>query len=136
MQVALSMAPRTRVLLAETDPVVRGWLAPALERALGVAPDVVEHVQGLERGVLEDEFHLVISNARLAEDSTLTSLARVRSAGSATPFIVYTSFNDSLMRVLISDSEGTVLSSRVIDLDNLVDLARSLSERTKLRTNA
>jgi hypothetical protein len=37
------------------------------------------------------------------------------------------------MRVLVSDVEGTVLSSRVVDLDGLGELAHTLIRRARER---
>jgi DNA-binding NtrC family response regulator len=137
---ALDLVPTRRpkgkvtrqVLLADPDPIVRGWLKPVLRPLT----EVVEVTTGeeLETALLHgDTVGLVVTNARLHTHSALQSLARVRASGASTPFIVYTSFQEALMRVLVSDVEGTVLSSRIVDLDGLGELARGLMRRARER---
>lgn len=125
------LAPTTgRVALAEPDPIVRGWLRPVLEHDVGLEVIEAPTAAELERVTLQRGGpDLVVTNSRLGPDSALQTLARVRATGCTTPFLVYTSFRDSLMRVLVSDVEGTVLSSRIVDLDNFGELAEALSRR-------
>jgi CheY-like chemotaxis protein len=124
-------APRkVRIALAEADPKVREWLRQPLAR-------LNAHVSEAESGptleaLLQDEgpFDLVITDAQLPGGrSGLQVLARLRASGQTTPFIVVTSIQQSMLRVFISDAEGTVLSSRVVDPQNLVALASSLLQR-------
>ena len=121
--------PRPRVLVAESDERVRKWLRRPLSK---LTSDVSEATTGLE---LETQlrqngpFDLVITNAQLSSPSGLQVLARARAQGSMTPFIVVTSINQALMRVFVSDAEGTVLSSRVVDSENLGVLVSMLISR-------
>jgi hypothetical protein len=47
--------------------------------------------------------------------------------------VVVTSIHQCLLRVFVSDAEGTVLSSRVVDGDNLRTLASNLIEAGRNR---
>lgn len=117
---------RPRVLIADADPVARGWLKPIVSH---LDAEILEVGTGLELQLMlsrKGPFDLVITNARLPAPSGLQVLATVRAAGSSTPFIVVTSFQQNVLRVFVSDAEGTVLSSRVVDADNLAVLARNL----------
>lgn len=119
-------ARRPRVLIADADPVARGWLKPIVSH---LDAEILEVGTGLELQLMltrKGPFDLVITNARLPAPSGLQVLATVRAAGSSTPFIVVTSFQQNVLRVFVSDAEGTVLSSRVVDADNLGVLARNL----------
>jgi DNA-binding response OmpR family regulator len=121
---------RPRVLMAEPDERVRKWLRRPLSK---LTSDVSEATTGLE---LEAQlrqngpFDLVITNASLQAPSGLQVLARARAQGSVTPFIVVTSINQALLRVFVSDAEGTVLSSRVVDSENLGVLVGMLVARS------
>jgi CheY-like chemotaxis protein len=127
-------APRSvRIALADPDTKVRDWLRIPLSR---LTANISEAASGPElEGLLRDEgpFDLVITNAQLPGGrSGLQVLARLRSSGSPTPFIVLTSIHNESLRVFVSDAEGTVLSSRVVDPQNLVGLAASLMPRTTM----
>jgi DNA-binding response OmpR family regulator len=124
-------APRNvRIVLAEADEKVRDWLRRPLSR---LTVNVREATTGPELEALlreEGPFDLVITNAQLpGGQSGLQVLARLRARGEVTPFIVVTSIHESLLRVFVSDAEGTVLSSRMVDPNNLVALASSLMPR-------
>lgn len=121
--------PPPRILLADRDPVVRSQIKPILH-ALRADVSEAESGQHLE-DLLRDQgpFDLVITNAQLPVRSGLQVLARCRADGVRTPFIVVTSVHQLLLRVFVSDAEGTVLSSRMVDGDNLATLAGSLIER-------
>ena len=123
-------APRNvRIVLAEADEKVRDWLRRPLSR---LTANVREAITGQELEALlreEGPFDLVITNAQLPGQSGLQVLARLRARGEATPFIVVTSIHESLLRVFVSDAEGTVLSSRMVDPQNLVAMATSLMPR-------
>jgi CheY-like chemotaxis protein len=129
---AATRRPMThKIVIAESNPATRSWLLPligAIGARIHEAPDGAE----LER-LLEEEgpFDLVITSSQLPEQSGLSVLARVRSRGSQTPFIVVTSVHESSLRIFVSDAEGTVLSSRVVDGDNLRNLALNLIEAGK-----
>jgi DNA-binding response OmpR family regulator len=123
------MSPR--IIIAESDATTRGWLRPAL---VGLAAQIHEASDGNELERLLDSagpFDLVITAAQLPIQSGLQVLARARSRGVMTPFVVMTSVHESLLRIFVSDAEGTVLSSRVVDRDNLRSLALSLIEASK-----
>ncbi|MEZ4369387.1 MAG: response regulator [Polyangiaceae bacterium] len=128
-------ARRPRVLIADADVVARGWLKPIVAH---LDAEIVEVGTGLELQLMltrKGPFDLVITNARLPAPSGLQVLATVRAAGSSTPFIVVTSFQQNVLRVFVSDAEGTVLSSRVVDADNLGVLARNLISLTANGSN-
>ena len=86
----------------------------------------------LEKALLSGaRYHLVIASARLPEPSALQVLARVRRNGVATPFIVVTSVHGNMLRIFMSDSEGTVLSSRMVDGQNLASLITGMIENQR-----
>jgi CheY-like chemotaxis protein len=128
---AKSMMPK--IVIAEADANMRAWLGPVLA-PLGArileAKDGVELEQLLER---QGPFDLVITSSQLPLQSGLSVLARVRGRGVLTPFVVVTSVHQFLLRVFVSDAEGTVLSSRVVDGDNLRTLASNLIEAARNR---
>lgn len=123
-------APRNfRIVLAEADEKIRDWLRRPLARLTGNVREATTGVE-LEALLREDgPFDLVITSSQLPGQSGLQVLARLRARGESTPFIVVTSIHESLMRVFVSDAEGTVLSSRMVDPQNLVALASSLMPR-------
>ncbi len=89
--------------------------------------DSGQHLEDLLRG--SGPFDLVITDAQLPVRSGLQVLARCRTDGVRTPFIVIQSVHQLLLRVFVSDAEGTVLSSRMVDGDNLASLAGNLIEQ-------
>lgn len=118
-----------RVLLAESDRAARGLLLPWLSE---LSTEIEEVVDGsaLERALLSgSRYQLVIAGARLPEPSALQVLARVRRQGIRTPFIVVTSVHGNMLRIFMSDSEGTVLSSRVVDGNNLASLITGIIDQ-------
>lgn len=118
------------VLLADPDPAVRGWIQPALSLRCGPRIQWVSSVTSLERALLGGEcVSLVVANAKLGAESSLRTLARVRSQGCSVPWIVYTAFAENLMRILLSDVNGEVLSSRVVDLANLAEIGNRMARR-------
>jgi len=125
--------PVTRILLADADAKSRDSMRP---RLAALANEVYESSSGsaLEAALLEGgPFNVVVASARLPEPSALQVLARVRRHGLRTPFIVVTSVHGGLMRCFVSDTEGTVLSSRMLDHDNLSTLISELLEETSRR---
>jgi DNA-binding response OmpR family regulator len=127
---AIGSTGRVRVALADHDAEVRGWLSKTLTRLA----DVVEAEHGIElERTLRDAgpFDLVVTRANLPVQTGLSVLARCRAGGDATPFVVITSVQRKSLTVFVSDAEGTVLSSRVVDSDNLLALALSLIERAR-----
>ena len=122
-----------KIVVAEACAKTRGWLLP-LFRPLGA--QVHEAVDGAALESLLDNhgpFDLVVTSSQLPIQSGLSVLARARSRGLQTPFVVVTSVHQYLLRVFVSDAEGTVLSSRLVDGDNLRSLASSLMDRARSR---
>jgi CheY-like chemotaxis protein len=117
------------VLLADTSihalAVLEGALAP-------LGPQSVTQVQEgdeLERLFFDKgPYDLVVSRALLGARSALQVVARARALGRRASFIVYSSLDGPWLRVFISDSEGTVLSSRVVSLEGLAHLAEGMLE--------
>ena len=117
-----------RILLADADSENRQSLKPSLE-SLGAELKEASTGEELEHALLrEGPFHCVVASARLPEPSALQVLARARRHGVRTPFIVVTSVHGKLLRIFVSDAEGTVLSSRMVDGGNLSMLVASLIE--------
>jgi DNA-binding NtrC family response regulator len=117
-----------KVLLADADPVQRGQLEQVLlDRASGSVIHVGTGPE-LETAITEWMPDLVVSAVRLNSDSALQTLAQLRARGDRTPFIVYSTLRDSLVRVLVSSAEGTLLSSRVVDMDGLLEMANRLMD--------
>jgi len=122
---------RARIVIADPDPQIRALLKPPLG---AIASEIVEATTGPELEALlrgDGPFHLVLTNARLPSQSGVEILARARSSGNRTPFIVVTSIQERQLRVYVSDAEGTVLSSRVLDTDHLAVLVSTLLKRTE-----
>ena len=114
-----------RILIADSDAAVRAWLLPALQP---LCTQVVEARTGveLEQKLAGATFDLVVAGARLPAPSGIAVLAKVRAAGGTTPFIVVTSYLENRVCIFVSDAEGTVLSSRVVDAENLAQVAGRL----------
>ena len=115
-----------RILIADPQSETTGRISPLLRT---LSPHVVEadDGEGLERAVLEQgPFDLVVSNSRLPGQSGLQVLARVRQAGVTTPFIILASLHEHSLRVFVSDGDGIVLSSRMVNADNFATLAADL----------
>ena len=117
------------VLLADTSIEARQLLEGALSP---LGPQSVTHVaegDELERHFFEKgPYDLVVCRALLGARSALQVVARARSLGRRASFIVYSSLEGPWLRVFISDSEGTVLSSRVVSLESLANLAAGMLE--------
>lgn len=117
------------VLLADTSGEARQLLEGALTP---LGPQSVTHVEDgdeLERLFFEKgPYDLVVCRALLGARSALQVVARARSLGRRASFIVYSSLDGPWLRVFVSDSEGTVLSSRVVSLEGLAHLAEGMLE--------
>lgn len=121
-----SLRPRRKLLLADRAHGLREQLAPVLRR---LGAEIVEATSGEQAETLarsQEPFDLVITNAQLPSLSGLQVLARARAHGVPSPFIVVASVHDTLVRVFVSEATGAVLSSRVVDLENLAELASGL----------
>ena len=133
-------APRVPyiVLLADPDPDVRSRIAASLG-ALG--PHVATHAKDadeLERIFFEQgPYDLVVCRSMLGTVSGLDVLAKARRRGRKASFIMYSSLDGPWLRVFVSDAEATVLSSRVVSLDGLAQLAKGvLDAKTPLSRRA
>jgi CheY-like chemotaxis protein len=117
------------VLLADTSGEARQLLEGALTP---LGPQSVTHVEDgdeLERLFFEKgPYDLVVCRALLGARSALQVVARARALGRRASFIVYSSLDGPWLRVFVSDSEGTVLSSRVVSLEGLAHLAEGMLE--------
>jgi DNA-binding response OmpR family regulator len=114
-----------RLLLTAHDSRVLGWLEPSLQ-ALDV--DVLVAASGveLERTLFHGgPFDLVVASAQVAGPSGLQVLAKARTQGIRTPFIIIMSFHGDHVRVMVSDVSSATLSSRMVDVQNFVALAMS-----------
>lgn len=119
-----------RILLADPEAGNR----EVFWQQLSTLGEVIEAKDGngLEDALLSrGPFQLVVANAKLPEPSALQVLARVRRAGIRTPFIVVSSVHQNHLRVFVSDSEGTVLSSRMVDANNLTVLLTDLIDASR-----
>ncbi len=117
------MSLRAKILLAIPD-------APLLERVRKALANTDADQVALTPGVElvdallnQGPFQLVLASAQLGRESSLQSLARVRQAGNDTPFLVLGQNQGETLRVFVSDGEGVVLSSRVLNAENLARLA-------------
>lgn len=122
-----------KIAVAEACSKTRSWLLP-LFRPLGAQVHEAEDGAELESMLDRDgPFDLVVTSSQLPIQSGLSVLARARSRGVLTPFVVVTSVHQYLLRVFVSDADGTVLSSRLVDGENLRSLASSLMQRARSR---
>lgn len=120
------------ILLSDADEARRAMVKAALQRLSQCPVTELATPDDLERELERRSASLVIASARLGDSSALQSLARARSAGFHAPFIVYTALSGALMRVLVNGGDGTVLSSRVVDLTNFADLAQVMLSRERI----
>ncbi len=117
-----------RVVVVDSRAEVRHWIRPALAGAHAEIIEASTCAQLDTALTSRPTVHLVITASQLSDGSALQVLARARAAGSKTPFVVHTAFHRNLLRIFVSDADGTVLSSRVVDSDNLAALAERLIE--------
>jgi DNA-binding NtrC family response regulator len=117
--------PIRRVLLTRQDTRLVGWLETAL-RASDVDLMLVSSGMELERALFgAGPFDLVISSVGMEAPSGLQVLAKARTHGINTPFIIVMSFHGDFVRVMVSDVRSATLSSRMVDVTNFVSLAMS-----------
>jgi DNA-binding response OmpR family regulator len=114
-----------RILLAACDTRVLGWLEPSLQ-GFDVDALVAESGIELERKLFHGgHFDLVVASAQIAGPSGLQVLAKARAQGVQTPFIIVLSFHGEHVRIMVSDVNSSILSSRMVDAQNFVALAMS-----------
>lgn len=120
------------VLIADTSGESRATLEQALS---SLGPQKVAHAgdgDELERMFFDEGPHdLVVCRALLGARSGLQVLARARNAGRRASFIVYSSLDGPWLRVFVSDAESTVLSSRVVSLEGVAQLAAGMLEAAR-----
>jgi CheY-like chemotaxis protein len=120
------------VLIADTSAESRTTLEQALA---SLGPQKVAHAgdgDELERLFFDEGPHdLVVCRALLGARSGLQVLARARTAGKRASFIVYSSLDGPWLRVFVSDAENTVLSSRVVSLEGVAQLAAGMLEAAR-----
>ncbi len=124
----------TRILLAVPDAL----LSERVRRALSQVNCQLVELKAEEDflgTIAQGEFALVIASAQLGRDSSLQTLARVRQAGHSTPFFVLGAAHGASFRVFVSDGEGVVLSSRVVDSENLGRLAEGYVAPSRARSH-
>jgi DNA-binding response OmpR family regulator len=87
-----------RVIVADDDPAMRGWLVAVLRRK---GATIISAASGWELlSLLADEHacDLVISDVRMPLPGGLHALAMARAAGVSTPFLLITAFADDQIR--------------------------------------
>lgn len=121
------------VLIADTSAESRTTLEHALA---SLGPQKVVHAENgdeLERMFFDEGPHdLVVCRALLGARSGLQVLARARTAGKRASFIVYSSLDGPWLRVFVSNGENTVLSSRVVSLEGVAQLAAGMVETARV----
>jgi CheY-like chemotaxis protein len=124
-----------RLLIADRDAGVRRQLRELFAH-LEANVDEVTGGDALDLALQKGSYDLVLTAAQLSGPSGLQVLARARSRGMKAPFVVITAKHDLLLRVMVSESEGAVLSSRVVDLTNFGILATELVSRSRTARGA
>ena len=130
-----------------SQPAHRSDVAPAGPCILVAAePRMADHLMEVvapagpvRRAVGSDELELqlrrggvalVVCAAQLSGSSGLQSLARARASGDKTPFVIVRNVQGASYNLLVSDSSGAVLSSRVLDAQNFATLVGTLAGTT------
>ncbi len=86
-----------RVLVADDDPDLRGWLRTVLRHYGMVVLEAESGVELLERLSGAGPFDLVVADVRMSWATGVQALSMARGAGYALPFLVITAHpNDSL----------------------------------------
>jgi CheY-like chemotaxis protein len=120
------------VIIADTSSESRNTLEQALT---SLGPQKVAHAgdgDELERLFFDEGPHdLVVCKALMGARSGLQVLARARTAGKRASFIVYSSLDGPWLRVFVSDAESTVLSSRVVSLEGVAQLAAGMLDAAR-----
>ncbi len=120
--------PRRRVLLGCDAAGTYEWLASELART-GAEVTVARSGTAVETALEHDgPYQLVITSAHLPDKTGLGVLAHARSLRIETPFLVVVSGQRPMVRIMVSDGTGDVLSSRVVNGANLVALSTQLMQ--------
>jgi DNA-binding response OmpR family regulator len=120
--------PRKRVLLGCDRAGTYEWLASELVRRgaeVTIARSGIDVEKALENS---GPYQLVITSAHLPDKTGLGVLAHARSLRIETPFLVIVSGQRPMVRIMVSDGTGDVLSSRVVNGANLVALSAQLMQ--------
>lgn len=122
-----------RLLLADADPEARSAVEHALSSLGACTVTHAASADEIERTYFGDgPFDLVVCRADIGARSGL--LARARSSGRAGSFIVYSDVGPWL-RVFVSDCRSTLLSTRVVSMENLSGLAAGMLEASRSARN-
>jgi DNA-binding response OmpR family regulator len=125
---ASGLQPRSRVLLGCDAAGTYEWLASELARR-GAEVTVARTGFDVEQALENDgPFELVITSSHLPDKTGLGVLAHARSVRIETPFLVIVSGQRPMVRIMVSDGTGDVLSSRVVNGANLVALSTQLMQ--------
>ncbi len=123
---------RTRVLLADDDPDLRGLLSLTLRRA---GYDVVEAADGVElldrseaTIAKRDYFGVIVADVNMPGLTGLDVLAALRCTSWTTPVILITAFGDPATKAEADDLGATVLD-KPLDLDGLRIAVRAAVDR-------
>jgi two-component system response regulator (stage 0 sporulation protein F) len=124
-QIATTRSPM-RVLLAEDDEHMRGLIALKL-RKIGFevleSPDGKDLTVKIEKLLLGENagpsIHIIISDIRMPGCSGIDVLARLRSAGNSTPFVLITAFGDYNVQNRAAELGASALFDKPFDLDEL-----------------
>ncbi len=121
------------VLVAEADAETRkAWRDVLI--LTGARVYEVSSGQGLLSALGEHAFDMVVGTTELPGTSGLQVLAEARARGITTPFILAQSSHGDMIRVVISEGvTGTVLGTRLLDFDGLVQTAMRMLTQTKVR---
>jgi DNA-binding response OmpR family regulator len=119
---------RRRVLLGCDAAGTYEWLASELSRT-GADVTIARSGLEVERALEQDgPYQLVITSAHLPDKTGLGVLAHARSLRIETPFLVVVSGQRPMVRIMVSNGTGDVLSSRVVNGANLVALSTQLMQ--------
>jgi DNA-binding response OmpR family regulator len=87
-----------RLIVADDDPAMRRWLVMVLRRRAASIASVASGWELLSLLGDEPDCDLVISDVRMPLPGGLHTLAMVRTAGVAIPFLLITAFADDQLR--------------------------------------
>jgi CheY-like chemotaxis protein len=113
------------LLLACQDDAIRRILLPLFE-TLGTI-SVQEAKDGTQLDQLlsqQGPYNLVISQAALSGSRGLEALTKARERGDETPFILIQSMHQNFVRITIGGGHHSIVSTRLVNLVALLDLAK------------